>query len=136
MTQHPLGSRPDADSIRSTAMGQPVPPFQNLQMMTELLKEGSTDDMYYKIMDFWDDPELVQWFHSHGYTLYNRVLEEGNPASSTVPALPCDEIAVANYPYAHHDARKFWSQSIPLRAHDQSVRLFIYNASSIHDTFC
>lgn len=91
--------------------------------MTELLKEGSTDDMYYKIMDFWDDPELVQWFHSHGYTLYNRVLERGNPVPSTVPALPFDEIAVASYPYAHHDARKFWGQSIPLRAYDPSVRI-------------
>jgi hypothetical protein len=103
-------------------MGQKGLPGENMQMMTEILKEGPTDDMYYKIMDFWDDPELVRWFHSHGYTLYRRIMDKGEPLTSTMPALPFDEVAEASYPYAHHDARQFMDNSMPLRADDISVR--------------
>jgi hypothetical protein len=103
-------------------MSQHSTPEENIQMMTELLTEGPTDDMYYKIMDFWDDPVLVEWFRSHGYTLYRRVVDKGELLTSTMPALPFDEVAQASYPYAHHDARQFADNSMPLRADDVSVR--------------
>lgn len=48
--------------------------------MTELFATGNTEDMFYKVMDFWDDPEIVQWFRSRGYMLYNHIYFEDRPA--------------------------------------------------------
>jgi hypothetical protein len=104
-------------------MNQLMTSFETTQILTELLSTGNSEDIYYKVMDFWDDPEIVQWFRSRGYTLYSRIYIENHPDASTVPAIPFDEVAQGNYPYAHYNARPYSEESRPLCAYDSSVRV-------------
>ncbi|KAF8174269.1 other/AgaK1 protein kinase [Pholiota molesta] len=104
-------------------MNQLITSVETTQILAKLLSTGNSEDIYYKVMDFWDDPEIVQWFLSRGYTLYKRIYIENHPDASTVPAIPFDEVAQANYPYAHYNARPYTKKSRPLCAYDSSGKV-------------
>ncbi|PPR07269.1 hypothetical protein CVT26_012429 [Gymnopilus dilepis] len=64
---------------------------------------------------FWDSSETVEWFKSHGYTLYRRVLNEvGDYTSRTVPSLPCSDVETAHHPYAYYDSEIINDFTTPL----------------------
>ncbi|PPQ74159.1 hypothetical protein CVT25_012752, partial [Psilocybe cyanescens] len=65
---------------------------------------------------FWDAPSTVQWFHDHGYTLYQRQLYDvyDEVSFSTFPSVAHEEGSTAEHPYAHYDL----DSEIPLRAYE------------------
>ncbi|KAF8904100.1 hypothetical protein CPB84DRAFT_1823673 [Gymnopilus junonius] len=69
---------------------------------------------------FWNSVETRNWFKDHGYTLYERVMDDykSEMSSRLVPCLPYEEFQEANYPYAYHDAERVTEEIKPLAVSD------------------
>lgn len=71
--------------------------------------------------EFWDSSNTVNWFKSHGYTLYRRIRPH---ISASCPLLPFEPSAKANYPYAYYDAEGS-NDNTRLRALDETVSFLL-----------
>ncbi|PPQ72391.1 hypothetical protein CVT26_006751 [Gymnopilus dilepis] len=84
--------------------------------LTFELEPGKEGD-FRERANFWDSQATVNWFKAHGYTLYQRVLDDdGDPTSWVAPTfMPSQGRVEAQYPYAYHDTEVVNQFSIPLR---------------------
>lgn len=53
-------------------MDQDPPLHQDIQMMRDVLTQKKVED-WKAVWQFWDSPEVIEWFRDRGYTLYTRI---------------------------------------------------------------